>query len=75
MPNAVQMFVLDLIRYIGPLIFIMDLGVKYAYGTASRFINDETYALFMQFIWLRPCLIVAYHIFRFVNQCCGLGTK
>lgn len=65
------MLTLDCLRICGPALFIVDLGLKYAYGHASRFINVEMHSLYYGFLYARPVFIVVYHLYRF---CLGWQT-
>ena len=61
------MMLLDCLRICGPIIFLIDLGLKYSYGEASKFINQEMYTLYYQFLFARPILIVLYHAYRMLT--------
>jgi hypothetical protein len=51
------------------LTFGIDLGCKFAYTRASKFINSNVEFIFLFFLYGRFVAIVLYHMYRSIIHC------
>jgi hypothetical protein len=63
-PNHEEQGILDVMRIFGSLIFICDLGCKWAYYKNSKYISVYVYNFYNFFLYMRIGFIVLYHIYR-----------
>lgn len=74
-PNSGQQNTLDLIRLVGSVIFIADLGCKTAYPRSAKFATISIFNMYEYFVNIRIGFIVLYHWYRFCLGTLDLFTK
>ena len=62
-PYQTQQCLLDSLRLLGALIFLVDLCLKVAYFRVSKFIDIEIRTMYLIFIIARPTIVLGYHIY------------
>lgn len=74
-PNSGQQNTLDLIRLVGSVIFMADLGCKFAYPRSAKFVTISVYNMYEYFMYIRIGFIVLYHWYRFCLGSLDLISK
>ena len=67
-PNYPQHANLDILRVVSSLVFICDLGCKFSYPVASKFVNLSVLNFYYYLLYGRIAFIVLYHIYRSLVQ-------
>lgn len=70
-PHANKQFCLDLLRFVGALLFAADWCIKYVYFLHSRFVTLDIYEVFRVILYARLIFVLLYHFYRFW---CGVAS-